>query len=272
MARPVRLAHLSDPHLARPLPWAAANPKRILGRLNWLLRRSRCHQPARFARAVDVLLAAAPDVVLVTGDLGQTGLAEEIDEARKQLERFSAQGVPVLLVSGNHEHYGRDSASHEAFARAREALRLERRPDACGIVRLGGIEIVLLDQGRPTSVFEAWGEVSDDVRRCLSERFATDSRPEAGRVAAGHYPFGLPSGRPIPRPYALRGADELRALLQKGGVRAYFCGHLHQAFTRQLFAGCTQYCAGSVTAAGRPRCFACGPDGVEELALPAAAP
>lgn len=78
----MRVAHLSDPHLA-------AGP---LG----------AEPAARFARALGRLLALRPppDCVVVTGDLAESGRPEEYADLHAILRRCP---IPVHLAAGNHD-------------------------------------------------------------------------------------------------------------------------------------------------------------------------
>src|SRR5205085_8632735 len=102
------LAHLSDPHLGpMPLPRVAElASKRLLGFVNWHLRRRR-------QQRLDVLDALLADVgtqshdhVAVTGDLVNIALRSEFARARAWLEALGAADR-VTLVPGNHDIYVR---------------------------------------------------------------------------------------------------------------------------------------------------------------------
>lgn len=79
----MRIAHLSDPHLARE-PLAAAPA----AKLSEALGRALAIQPR-------------PDLIVITGDLADTGHPEEYATLRAILRRCP---VPVHLVAGNHDH------------------------------------------------------------------------------------------------------------------------------------------------------------------------
>ena len=102
------LAHLSDPHLG-PLPrprLAELASKRLLGFVNWHLRRHACHRPDVLDALIADVSAAAPDHIAITGDLINIALEEEFGPARAWLDRVGAPDR-VSFVPGNHDIYVR---------------------------------------------------------------------------------------------------------------------------------------------------------------------
>src|SRR5262245_13400045 len=105
------LAHLSDPHLgplARPRLRDLAG-KRLLGTVNWVLRRHRVHRREVLARIVADLTVQAPDHIAVTGDLVNIALMPEFAPARAWLESLGPSDR-VTFVPGNHDVYVRATA------------------------------------------------------------------------------------------------------------------------------------------------------------------
>ncbi len=101
------LAHLSDVHLG-PLPpgaaWENFALKRVVGTLNWKLRRHKLHDPAISSALVADIKAAAPDHVAFTGDLMNVSAYAEFPRAARWLQSF---GDPAWIsyVPGNHDAY-----------------------------------------------------------------------------------------------------------------------------------------------------------------------
>ena len=245
----LRLVHLSDPHLAFARP-PAGNPEQVLGWLNWLVNRRFRHRAARFRLAAEHAVSLAPDLVLLTGDLTQTGRVEEVALARSYLAPLLEARIPVLLLAGNHDSYDSGPAVSAAWERLRTALAPEL--DGRGVIVLGDAALLLLEQARPTPLGRSWGETGAEQLAVLDEHLegATGVRL---RLAAGHYPLLGPGGAPLPRARCLRDAETVRNFLAARGIAAYFCGHLHREFALELHPGCMQYCAGSVTAADPAR-------------------
>lgn len=250
MSDSLRIAHLSDPHISLPPGWRDLSTKRFFAWLNWLISRWFRHSLSKLRDVVTALREYRPDAVLLTGDLGQLGLPQEFDYLATLLEPLYYAGIPVLATQGNHDAYGakRGGEGEEAFRRFRERFQKGIETDTEGVVRLQGIPILLLDQGRPTPLFQSWGET---VRPPLEEIMKRGKREaEAVPLAAGHYPIRTAKGDPLPRYFSLRDSEQLLEIFRSLGVRAYLCGHYHQAYAIELFPGCVQYCAGSVTARG----------------------
>src|SRR5438105_293980 len=100
------LAHLSDPHLG-PLPLPRLGDlsgKRGLGFLNWMRSRRLRHRPEVLDAVVRDLKAAAPDHIVVTGDLVNLALKAEFPPARQWLARLGS-AHEVTLIPGNHDAY-----------------------------------------------------------------------------------------------------------------------------------------------------------------------
>ena len=101
------IAQLSDVHLGpisgfTPAYWDA---KRLAGYLNWRFKRRSAFARAALDRILGDLAIAAPDHIVVTGDLANIGLPDELARA---LAWLSALGSPqrVAVVPGNHDIYG----------------------------------------------------------------------------------------------------------------------------------------------------------------------
>ena len=95
------LAHLSDVHLG-PLPpgaaWENFALKRVVGTLNWKLRRHKLHDPAISSALVADIKAAAPDHVAFTGDLMNVSAYAEFPRAARWLQSFGDPSLDFLCA------------------------------------------------------------------------------------------------------------------------------------------------------------------------------
>ena len=124
MFHPMRLIHISDPHLTSLEGIARQHfvGKRRLGYASWRYRRRYRHLRATLDRLCALAGVLKPDVIVVTGDLVHLGLAEEIEAAADWLRELGSPDE-VFVVPGNHDVYGDDSWAAVA-AHWREYLRL----------------------------------------------------------------------------------------------------------------------------------------------------
>ncbi len=257
----MRIAHISDLHVARSPRYAEYNPKRLLGYINHRLFRSRLYQERIAERALAVLMRTPPDLVLLTGDITQHGLDSEFDAAERLLSPVVEGGVPILAVSGNHDIYGCTNGTR--LERFLGALLLGLRPDGRGVYRFDGVEILPLSQGVPTPVFFSYGrQNSGELRRAREDW----SSPAEGvmRLACGHFPVIDSHGGRLLYFRGLRDSAKLIDFCGKHYVSGYFCGHNHKRYAVPMPGGCVQYAApalSSVRHAGDEwvSVYECGP-------------
>ncbi len=101
-------AHLSDPHLQIQHPpthrqlWS----KRILGWSNWKRNRRHHHRPEILNAITNDISNQSPDMIALTGDVVNIGLASEFIQAVNWIQSL---GKPekVMFVPGNHDTYVR---------------------------------------------------------------------------------------------------------------------------------------------------------------------
>lgn len=262
MAAAVRIAHITDLHVARTPSWGEYNAKRLLGQINYRLFRRRRHRESVAAAALRRLAEMKPDLALLTGDITQHGLDSEFAAAESLLSILADAGIPVALTAGNHDVYG-DTPS-ERLERLRRFLASGLQPDAHGILRLPGVEILLLEQSIPTPPFFSHGRqnAAELARASLGW-----SGPPAGvmRLVCGHYPVIDPHGGGLLHFRGLRQAEKLIEFCRERQIAGYFCGHNHKRFSAEMPGGCLQFAAPSLSAVrGKARgwvgVYECGPD------------
>lgn len=264
----MRIAHISDIHVARSLTFGDWNPKRLLGSINHRLFRSRLYTGEVAQQALAKALADKPGLVVLTGDMTQHGLDAEFAGVRELLAPVTGAGIPVIAVPGNHDIYGRDVSPALAGLLRDLAGGLVSGSTAGGVIRCGSadesansgagggaVEILPLFQCIPTPLFCSYGR--QDVFELERAGEFWQAPPQGvTRIVIGHYPVIDPHGGKLLRYRGLRGADLLMDFCAAHSVSAYFCGHDHKRFTAPMPGGCVQYAApalSSVRTAARGR-------------------
>ncbi len=222
------LAHLSDPHLG-PLPQpslADLAGKRLLGFVNWHLRRGRQHRRDVLRALVADMKANAPDHIAVTGDLVNIALPAEFAAARAWLESI---GPPdrITLVPGNHDIYVRETAGH-----ARRLWNEYMRGDEGGaptpysfpfVRRRGPIALIGISTALPTFPLLATGKVGAAQAERLADILAQLKQEPVFRVVLIHHP---PTGKGHWQK-RLTDAPAVRRVLQEHGADLVLHGHDH---------------------------------------------
>lgn len=186
------LAHLSDPHLA-PFPAMRMREfasKRVVGYVNWRLRRSRRHDPEALAAIVRDIHTHRPDHIAVLGDLINVSLPSEFAPAAEFLARL---GKPdhVTLVPGNHDAYVRTHArtfldSWGGYLKGDGPG--ENNESFPFVRRRGPVAIVGLSTAIPTLPFLATGKLGEPQLERLARLLPAIGREGLFRVVLIHHP------------------------------------------------------------------------------------
>ena len=236
----MRIAHISDLHVARPPSVNEYNAKRFLGYVNYRLFRSMLYTEAVAREALAKMLEFPPELVLLTGDITQHGLDNEFEAAIDLLEPVIKLNIPILAVPGNHDIYGQtENPALEALVRL---LAKPLVPGENGLIHHGTVEILPLFQGIPTPLFCSHGRQNPlELERVHK---AWDKPPEGVmRLVIGHYPVIDPHGDKLLRFRGLRESELLVRFCAEHYVSGYFCGHNHKRFAAPMPGGCMQYAA-----------------------------
>jgi 3',5'-cyclic AMP phosphodiesterase CpdA len=215
------IAHLSDPHLR---PRSA-------------LYHGLVDSNAMFEAAVRHLnaLSPAPDLVIISGDIVDTGSAEEYATARDLLRPILQK---VLVIPGNHD--GRE-AFRTAFTDHNylpPTGPLHFVFDSAGPVRVIGFDV--------TVPGEHHGDVDDAAAAWLEAALA--SEPDRPTLIMMHQP-PIEIGVPYLDPYRCFNADRLEAIISRyPAVERVLCGHVHRMLQRR-FGGTILLTAPSTTSA-----------------------
>jgi 3',5'-cyclic AMP phosphodiesterase CpdA len=226
-ARPFRIAHLSDPHLG-PLPAMRLTDlagKRLTGFLNWHQTRKRIHDMAALRRLVEDIRAAAPDLVLLGGDIANIGHPAEFLAARRFVESLGPRDR-VFLVPGNHDIYVRDSLP---------ALRATLGPwigegdsaaDFPYALRRGRIGIVALNSGAPSLPLLATGRLGSAQIATAASLLRTMQGEGLFRIIFVHHAPHVGGSRIFRN---LLDAPAFEAMLREAGADLVLHGHNHRA-------------------------------------------
>lgn len=225
-----RIGHLSDIHVPalEPLSIKDVFSKRITGFLNFKLKRQKEYDIAVLEAAVQRLIDAKVDAVIISGDLTNLAYLQEFEAARALLTPLSDAGIPWFVIPGNHDRY----------LAAADDGRMERVfHDAIGVplsdaaypwvAELDELTLVGLNSAVPTRPFDAWGVVSGaqiDALRAAAERLAHRGKPI---VFAVHHHIGRAPNKKNDATRNLRNSDEVLALARALGVALIVHGHNH---------------------------------------------
>ena len=165
-------------------------------------------------------LPRRPDAILVTGDVTESGKAEEYQQAHPALQA----DVPVWIMPGNHD----DRAS------MREILLGQPRSDEPinQVVRFDGLTIALLDSTVPGA---GGGELSDDTYAWLTD-LLRDTPADTTVLLALHHP-PMPMYSTVVDPIRLAEPHRLEQLVAGDDrIAGVLTGHMH-AMATTLFGG-----------------------------------
>lgn len=223
-----RFAHLSDPHL--PLPRVRMRElfsKRVTGWLSWRYRRRAIHAPEALAAAVADLRRAAPDHIVVTGDIANISTAAEFSQAATWL---GALGRPedVTLVPGNHDAYVPVSWSTSlglwgAYMTGDGAQPPTSRDDFPLLRRRGPVAFVGLSTAVPRAPLIATGEVGAG-QLARFERMMGDLEGLC-RVVLIHHPPQIGGAGRIKE---LTDQRAVREAIARVGADLVLHGHMHR--------------------------------------------
>ncbi len=253
----MRLVHISDLHVSsftRDL--TALCDKRLLGLLNFFVRRRHAFHAEYFARAFLKIRTLSPDWVVITGDITTVGSPEEFRKALALLLPFVESKPPfqTIFIPGNHDAYVGNRTCRAALVDAFRQLNGGRWQDLDALpaeIALPELRLLLVNECRPNLPWQSSGTLPDADQRWLAERWRQPRTEHERRVLLGHFPARDAQGRPLARRRALDGADFVRDALRAGHLHVALCGHRHEPFLRREPNGALEICAGALAMHGR---------------------
>ena len=242
----MRLIHLTDPHLSNldGLGISDLRGKRWSGFISWSRNRREKYLPTVLEKLIAAVVAENADQILLTGDLVQIGLTQEIEQARQWLGEL---GPPeqIMLVPGNHDIYARESMNTAYQSWAEYLFHDIDGPaqDFPVVRKLGGVSLIGLSTACVTPVFMASGRLGERQLNRLAELLAQAKVEKQLVCLLIHHPPlpGMTKWRK-----ALTDADALQAVLEPYPPELIFHGHLHH--NREHLWGSTRiYCTAAAS-------------------------
>ena len=228
------LAPLSDPHLPLPAPDSGSarsfSAKRISCLLSWKTKRVAIHRPEILEALLADIEAAAPDHIVVTGDLINISLPREFAAARGWLAGLGAPDR-VTVVPGNHDRLVDDLPWQEALGRWHSYMcgdeRMNGAPAFPFVRRRDPVALVGLSTAVPTPIFQASGHLGRDQIEAAKERLVELGREGVCRIVLLHHPPVAHGRRAHPRKM-LRDHAEFCEAVGSAGAELMLHGHSHR--------------------------------------------
>jgi 3',5'-cyclic AMP phosphodiesterase CpdA len=224
----MRIAHISDLHFSS-WDWNISQffSKRWLGNLNSLLSRYNDFDYARLEPLPHLLKSLDVSCVIITGDLSTTSAPAEFTAAKKLTKEIEDQGIEVLCIPGNHDHYTKESYQerhfYDYFSNSWDIGNLE--DDGVSAKRLdSGWWIVGLDTALATSWFYSTGYFSPRTDKALRD-LLQNLPAQDSILLVNHFPFFQHES---PRKQLVRGRALQKLIEENPQIKIYCHGHTHR--------------------------------------------
>lgn len=186
-------------------------------------------------RCVSVLnaLDPRPDLVVVTGDLTNSGGADEYSLLKDVIDGLA---IPFLLIPGNHDHVGRLREAFPDDAGLHADTRFAHYVDDTFPIR-----IVALDTTVPG---RHHGALCADRLQWLSTQL--DGAPDRPTVIIMHHPPFDTGMAQMDAIGLLEGRDAFAGIVAgHGNVKRVLCGHIHRTVVAQVGGVVASTCPGT---------------------------
>ncbi|MBO4837444.1 MAG: metallophosphoesterase [Clostridia bacterium] len=199
------------------------------------------HYSPEIARAfIDKMLEEKPDAVILCGDLTLNGSYESHEELINLLRVLPKNGIPVLVLSGNHDSTGTayrfapdgiaeieamdDEEFIKAYAEFGYAQAISRDAVSFSYVYEAAekLRILMLD----VNSNHTYGTVRDETFAWMEEQLLAANLAEAQVIAVTHQNLHV-HNRMFIFGYQINNAGKLLQLYQKYGVELNLSGHMH---------------------------------------------
>ncbi len=230
-AGPVRIAHISDPHLSdlAGVNWKQLLSKRILGYLSWRISRRHIQRLDILAGLIDDLTNNELGHLLISGDLTHIGTAAECRQVSSWLSNLgSAENITV--IPGNHDYYTDDDISRTIGSwsqyMASDGIDSDKEnlPLFPSFRQRGPLAIIGLSTALPTAPFFATGELGSKQIQDLEHLLLKAREMGLFRIVMLHHGPLQTSNKFRKR---LRDAHEFRQAIISHGAELILHGHGH---------------------------------------------
>ncbi|MFK7902093.1 MAG: metallophosphoesterase [Nitratireductor sp.] len=225
-----RLAHISDIHLG-PLPSVTKRElasKRITGYINWKRNRSKYQDQNIANHLVEYMKSLEPDHNVITGDLINLGLDEEIQNAQNWLKTV---GSPknTTVICGNHDAYVRNSLakaldSWQPYVMGDNRQAVSSHKDFPTLRRRGKISIISCNSARASAPFLAVGFFRFKQAKKLQELLKQEKQRGQCRIVLIHH---APFANATHKHKRLIGLNNFTNVIEQEGAELILHGHTH---------------------------------------------
>ena len=215
MSKRVTFIHASDLHLGAPFRGLRALSSKWANRLLSAI-------PESYDRMVDAAIARDVDFVVVSGDIFDSARPSYGDYLHffEGLERLGEAGIPVYLITGNHDPY--TSWQHDFFSLPPNATMLPGDRPGFALVERDGQPLCLIGgRGYYNQTWPMDECIAEGVTREAAEQALAVQHPHAAEApfAVGLLHTGL-NLDPVKAP-----VDP--AVLMHAGMDYWALGHIH---------------------------------------------
>lgn len=229
------LAHLTDLHLG-PLPAIRRRDlvsKRLFGYVNWQRHRSHGFDDHILAALVEDIHAQRPNHIVVTGDLVNLALREELVGAREWLMQLGTADR-ITVIPGNHDAYVPGALQQiievwrDFMVGDDDAAEFAHFPF---VRRRGPVAIIGLSSAVATAPLMATGRIGADQASVLGEQLSALGAEGLFRAVLIHHP---PIAGSTSWARRLIGAGLFRAEIARNGAELVLHGHNHHTYVGHL--------------------------------------
>lgn len=213
------------------------------------------HMDAVVDALIDRVLELRPDALVLTGDLTFNGERESLLDLREKLRRVQAEGIPALLLPGNHDigsifacRYEGDAAylttniSQDDFRALcgefgpDRALSADKNSFSYVYELAEDVRLLFLD----ANTAGAGGKLRDETIQWARDQMRAAEEAGARVISVTHQNL-LPQSGLLNKGYVIGNRKEVLELLREGGVRTNLSGHSHILHATEE-DGLTDYC------------------------------